>query len=84
MTPSVIIAALWVVASAITSFLSMKRQFLPGIILLVAAPVIIIWLGYDFGWWVSIIGLFAFVSMFRNPLKYFYCRARGENPEIPQ
>lgn len=84
MTPSLILACLWVIASTIVAFLPMRRQYIPGIILLVAAPVLIIWLGYDYGWFVSIIGLFAFVSMFRNPLLYIYRRLRGENPEVPK
>ena len=84
MTPSLILACLWVIASAITAFLPMRRQYVPGIALLVAAPVLIIWLGYDFGWWVALIGVFGFVSMFRNPLIYFYRRLRGENPEVPK
>lgn len=84
MTPSLIIACLWVIASAIVAFLPMKRQYYPGITLLVAAPVLIIWLGYDFGWWVALIGVFGFVSMFRNPLIYIYRRLRGEHPEVPK
>lgn len=84
MTPSLIIACLWVVASAIVAFLPMKHQYRPGVVLLVAAPVLILWLGYDFGWWLSLIGLFAFGSMFRNPLIYIYRRLRGEKPEVPK
>ena len=84
MTPSLIIACLWVIASAITAFLPMARQYFPGIALLIAAPFLIVWLGYDYGWWLSVVGLFAFVSMFRNPLIYIYKRLRGENPEVPK
>jgi len=29
------------------------------------------------------LGTFAFVSMFRNPLRYLMRRLRGERPEIP-
>lgn len=84
MTLSAIIACLWVLAATITALLPMRRQYVPGITLLVAAPVLIIWIGYDYGWFVAVIGLVAFVSMFRNPLIYFYRRARGERPEIPK
>lgn len=84
MTPSLIIACLWVIASAIVAFLPMRRQYVPGITLLIAAPILIIWLGYDYGWWLSLVGLFGFVSMFRNPLIYIYRRLRGENPEVPK
>ena len=81
---SVIAAALWVIASAIVAFLPMKRQYVPGITLLVLAPLLILWLGYDYGWWVALIGVFGFVSMFRNPLIFIYRRLRGENPEVPK
>lgn len=64
--------------------LPMRRQYTPGIALLVAAPILIVWMGYDYGWWVALLGFAGFVSMFRNPLKYFVRRMRGENPEIPQ
>lgn len=84
MTLSLILACLWVIASTIVAMLPMKRQYVPGISLLIAAPILIVWIGYDYGWWVSIIGLFAFVSMFRNPLRYFLARARGERPELPE
>ena len=84
MSSSVIIACLWVVASAIVAFLPMRRQYIPGVSLLIAAPVLIIWLEYDHGWWLSAIALFAFVSMFRNPLKYFWRKFRGEEVELPK
>ena len=84
MTPSLIIASLWVLLATIVAFLPMRRQYVPGVVLLVAAPLLIIWLGYDHGWWVSALAFFAFVSMFRNPLIYLYARARGQNPEIPK
>ena len=84
MTPSIIIAALWVIAATITAFLPMRRQYIPGITLLIAAPVIIIWLGYDYGWLLAIAATAGFISMFRNPLRYFYARARGQNPQVPK
>jgi len=62
----------------------MRRQYLPGIILLIMAPVLIIWLGYDFGWWWSGAAFLAFVSMFRNPLRYIFARLRGQSPQVPK
>ena len=62
----------------------MRRQYIPGITLLALAPFIIVWLAVDYGWLLGVIGLFAFLSMFRNPLLYFYRRARGERPEVPK
>ncbi len=84
MSPSVIIACFWVFAATLTALLPMRRQYVPGLSLLIAAPVILIWLGYDHGWWIAGLGLAGFVSMFRNPLIYLYRRVRGEHPEIPK
>ena len=84
MTLSAIIAILWVFAATITALLPMKHQYKPGVTLLVAAPFLIVWIGYDYGWFFGVLGLAAFVSMFRNPLIYLYRRARGEHPEIPK
>lgn len=72
-----IFGALWIIAAAITAMLPMQRQMLPGWTLLIAAPVLLIWIGYAHGWlWVAF-GLFAFLSMFRRPLIYFARRAAG-------
>lgn len=71
-------------AATATAFLPMGRQVVPGLVLLVLAPVMIVWVGVDFGVWVALAAVFAFVSMFRKPLFYFYRRARGENPERPR
>lgn len=62
----------------------MRRQYIPGVTLLVMAPVLIVWLGVDYGWWLSVVATLGFVSMFRNPLRYFYARARGQRPEVPR
>ncbi|MCF2904349.1 DUF2484 family protein [Octadecabacter sp. CECT 8868] len=84
MKVSLIIAVIWVFAATGTALLPMRRQYLPGVTLLILAPVLIVWLGYDFGWGWSIAALAAFVSMFRNPLRYFLARARGQKPELPK
>ena len=78
------LACLWVVAATVVAFLPMRRQYVPGIALLVAAPVLIIWIGVVHGIWIALAGLAAFVSMFRNPLRYLWRRARGEKPELPK
>ena len=67
MSPALIVGCLWVVAAAITAMLPMRRQMVPGIALLVIAPVLIVWIGASHGWWWAALGLFAFLSMFRNP-----------------
>ncbi|MFZ3581110.1 DUF2484 family protein [Loktanella sp. DJP18] len=78
-----LLAAFWVLAATVTAFLPMKRQMLPGIALLVAAPILIFWLGHDFGWLVAALAVAAFASMFRNPLIHLIARARGQNPALP-
>jgi hypothetical protein len=82
-SPALIVGCLWVVAAAITAMLPMRRQMVPGIALLVAAPVLIVWIGASHGWWWAAFGLFAFLSMFRNPLRYFIGRAMGHRVELP-
>ncbi|MBW4707834.1 DUF2484 family protein [Roseobacter sp. YSTF-M11] len=75
---------LWVFASVAVAMLPMRLQYVPGVVLLIAAPVLIFWIGQEVAWWAAALALFAVVSMFRNPLRYFLARARGETPEIPK
>lgn len=84
MNPSILASALWVLAATVVAFLPMRRQYAPGMVLLAAAPVLVVWLGYDYGWFWSLAAVLAFVSMFRNPLRYFWRRWRGTNPEVPK
>ena len=82
MTP-LVLGALWVLAAAATAVLPMRRQMIPGLALLIAAPVLLVWIGYAHGWLWLAFGLFAFVSMFRRPLRYFANRALGRPTEPP-
>ena len=85
MSPSVIAAIVWVFAASGVAMLPMRRQFPPGIVLLIAAPVLIIWLGLDYGWIASAGAMAAFVSMFRNPIRYYWRKWRGhENEHQPE
>ncbi|MFG5383445.1 DUF2484 family protein [Yoonia sp. R2-816] len=84
MTLPAILAFFWVFAATIVALLPMKHQYKPGLTLLIAAPFLIVWIGYAHGWIFGVLGLLAFASMFRNPLIYLYKRARGERPEIPK
>ena len=77
-------SVLWVIAATIVALLPMRIQYVPGIVLLLAAPVLIIWIGDEVAWWAAFLSLLAFVSMCRNPLRYLYRRARGERPEVPK
>lgn len=80
----VVWCSLWVLASGVVAMLPMKRQYLPGVILLLAAPVLILLLGFRFGWVVALLASLAFVSMYRNPLRFLWARLCGKTPEIPR
>ena len=84
MSLAVICACLWVLAASATAMLPMRYQFVPGLALLLAAPVLIYWLGAAHGWWVSALAVAGFVSMFRHPLRYLAARALGRKPEPPK
>ncbi len=82
MSHSLMLACLWVIAATVTAFLPMRRQFPPGIVLLVSAPFLIGYIGHQHGVvWVGI-ALLAFLSMFRRPLRallrYVRRRIAGE------
>ena len=74
----------WVFASVGVAMLPIRRQYVPGVALLLAAPVLIGWSGFQVHWLAGALALAAFVSMFRNPLRYILAKLRGENPEVPQ
>ena len=78
MSAPLILGCLWVLAAAVTAMLPMRAQIAPGLALLAAAPVLLVWIGRAHGWpWLAA-GLFAFLSMFRRPLIYFARRALGQ------
>lgn len=84
MSSSVSLAALWVVAAALVAMLPYRAQFAPGVVLLLAAPALIAWMGLQHGALAVAVGLFGFVSMFRRPLGHLARRAaarlRGRGP----
>ncbi|MFV2052176.1 DUF2484 family protein [Aliiroseovarius sp. YM-037] len=84
MTLSLILGAIWVVLATGVALLPMRHQYAPGLLLLLLAPFVILFIGLQHGVWAGLFGLFAFVSMFRNPLIYLYRRVRGDRPEIPR
>jgi Protein of unknown function (DUF2484) len=83
MTAPLVAGALWVLASALVALLPMRRQYVPGVALLLLAPVLIVWIGWVHGWLWAAFGLFAFLSMFRNPLVYFWKKATGRPVDVP-
>ena len=84
MSTPLILGCVWVIAATVTAMLPMRRQMVPGITLLVAAPVLLVWIGLVHGWLWLAVGLFAFLSMFRNPLLYFVRRAMGRPARLPK
>ena len=83
MSLSMVLGCFWVLAATVVAMFPMQRQYVPGMGLLLAAPVLIGFIGWQHGWIFAALGLAGFVSMFRNPLRYFWRRARGENPQLP-
>lgn len=71
---SVVFASLWVVAATVVAMLPMRLQFPPGIVLLISAPALIVWLGHDYGWFLSVLAFAAFASMFRKPIRFYWRR----------
>lgn len=84
MTPSLIAGFFWVLLGAVTAMLPMRHQKWTGLPLLLAAPVLIGMIWHDYGFWVAAIAVFAFLSMFRYPLRYLWKRLRGEAVDLPQ
>lgn len=82
MALSLILACAWVFAATVVAMLPMRMQFPPGLFLLFCAPALIVWLGYDFGWFVSLLAFGGFVSMFRNPIRYYWRKWTGK--EVPK
>lgn len=84
MSLSLILGCLWVLAATVTAMVPMRLQYVPGVALLVAAPGVLGLVGYQHGWLIFALCLAAFLSMFRNPLRYLWARARGRKPEVPE
>jgi Protein of unknown function (DUF2484) len=84
MSLSIYLAVAWVFAATAVAMLPMRQQYLPGSVLLIAAPFLIGYLGYQFGWIAAIAALAAFVSMFRKPLRYYWRKWRGLETEVPE
>lgn len=68
MSLSLVLSCLWAIAASIVAMLPMRRQFAPGIMLLICAPFLLIYLGYQHNPWVVLAASIAILSMFRRPL----------------
>lgn len=84
MSLPVALAVAWALLATAVAFLPMRLQYVPGLCLLIAAPVLIAWLWIQHGWLAGLGALAAVVSMFRNPLRYFWRKWRGEVTETPR
>jgi len=78
------LGGLWVLGAAATAFLPIRAQMVPGLLLLTAAPVLLVWITVIHGWLWAAFGLFAFVSMFRRPLRYLAFRVLGHSLGLPE
>jgi len=83
MSGPAIAAVIWALAGTATAMLPYRMQMLPGLALLIAAPILLVWIGLVHSWLWAGLGLLAFLSMFRNPLLYFYRRATGRPAPLP-
>lgn len=82
MSLSMTLGCLWVLVGTIVAFLPMRLQYVPGIALLLAAPMLIWLIARDHGGLAGGFAAFALISMFRNPLKYMAARVLGRNCEV--
>lgn len=58
--------------------LPMRLQFPPGVVLFGSAPFLILWLGYDYGWFIGVMAIAGFASMYRNPIRYYLRKWTGK------
>ena len=63
--------------------LPIRLQYIPAVILLIAAPILVIMIAIKLSPWIAIAAVVAFVSMFRNPLRFIWAKLRGQNPQLP-
>ena len=69
--------------SAACAMLPVRYQYVPAVILLIAAPILILLIGIQVSAWIAIATIFASISMFRNPLRYLWAKIRGQNLQRP-
>ena len=74
----------WVFASALVAMLPMRWQYLPGVLLLLAAPVLIGSIAKTIGFWAALAAVLAIGPRYRNPLRDYWKRLKGQMVERPQ
>ncbi len=80
MSAPLVLGALWVIAGALTAMLPPSRQTIPGAALMILAPVLLALIAYTHGLLWFAFGVFAFCSMFREPLYQTARRLFGLGP----
>ncbi|MGR3363607.1 MAG: DUF2484 family protein [Maritimibacter harenae] len=84
MPTSLIVGCIWVLAASLIAFLPIRKQIVPGTILGLSAFALLGWIGYQNGWIWTAVGVFAFVSLFRNGFRAIPMMIRGEKLDIPE
>lgn len=77
MSYALILACLWVLASACVAMLPLRFHWRFGLPLLILSIPLTGFVGYTHGWIWTVLILLAVASMYRNPLRYFINRALG-------
>ncbi|MBL4811748.1 MAG: DUF2484 family protein [Rhodobacteraceae bacterium] len=77
-------ACIWVLCATATAFMPMRWQMFVVPVLALAAIGVLIAIGMAHGWVYVALGLIAFASMFRHPLRYGWAKLRGQNPQLPE
>jgi len=72
----VVLCCLWVLCATAVALLPMRYQYVPGFVLLLAAPGLLIWVMIEAGPIWGLFAMLAFVSMFRRPLRFLAMQAR--------
>lgn len=83
MSTPLILGCLWVLLGVVTAMMPIRRQVYTGSVLLLSAPVLLVWIGIAHGWLWVLPALFAVGSMLRYPLRYLWNRARGREVRLP-
>jgi len=60
-----------------------RYQYVPAVILSIAAPILILLIGIQVSAWIAIAAIVASILMFRNPLRYLWAKIRGQNLQRP-
>ncbi|MBK1636297.1 DUF2484 family protein [Rhodovulum adriaticum] len=75
MSAALTAACLWALAASAVAFLPMRLQYLPGGLLLLAAPGVVGWLAVTHG---AVVAALAVLSLFRRPLAGLLRRVLGK------